>query len=114
MKTHATLTFTVVLEGDDATDKTIRSLLDFMMEHAAGNGMFTGDTDMTVDTYHWEIDTGDTFRIEARGQKTTDEDCGLSEANAREEFHRMGGRGIGIKVVNENTSEVLLQDPDAE
>lgn len=112
MKTHATLTLTLVYDGEGATDKTIRSLLDFMVEHAAGNGMLSGDADMVVDTYHWEIETGDTFRVEARGQESSDVDVNLSEDNARETFHRVGGRGLGIKVVNENTGEVLLQDPD--
>ena len=111
MRTHTTLTLTLVHDGPDAADKTIRSLLDFMVEHAAGNGMFTGDADMVVDSWDHTIETGDTFRVTAKGQPDDDESSGLSKGEAQELFHRMHGRGLGIKVVNENTGEILERDP---
>jgi len=55
MKTKATLTLILTYEGPDATDKMIERLLDFMVEHAAGNGMFTGDADMVVDEWSHHI-----------------------------------------------------------
>jgi len=61
-----------------------------------------------------EHDEGRTFRVDARGQETTEDDLGLSEEDARELFHRMRGRGLGIKIIDEKTGDVLLQDPDAE
>jgi hypothetical protein len=51
-----------------------------------------------------------TFRIEALGQETCEDDVGLSEDTARELFHRMGGRGLGIKVIDEKTGDVVLKD----
>lgn len=56
MKLRATLTLDLVYEGPDATDKYIESLLGFMVEHAANNGMFSGDGDLTVEEWTHKIE----------------------------------------------------------
>jgi hypothetical protein len=71
MKTKATLTLNLTYEGPDATNLYIRSLLDFMVEHAANNGMFTSDANMVVDSWNHSIELES---LEDGGSDTEDKD----------------------------------------
>jgi len=52
----AILTLNVVYDPSDASDKDIERLLDFLVEHAVGNGMLTGDLDLTVDNWSHNVE----------------------------------------------------------
>jgi len=57
MKTKAILTLTIEYDGPDATDRMIRPILDFMLNHAAGNGMFSQEANLEVDSWYYTIQT---------------------------------------------------------
>lgn len=57
MKTKATLTLSINYDGPGATDSTIRSLLSFMMNHAAGRNLFTQQANLEVDFWEYTIET---------------------------------------------------------
>lgn len=55
-------------------------------------------------------ETPDTFHVENDDEPVGEEDLGMSREDAFEFFHRAGGRGLGLRVVNDRTGEVIAQD----
>lgn len=55
----ATLTLNLTYTGADATKAVVKGQLRELMRLASGNGMFTGEFDMTIEEWDYDIETSE-------------------------------------------------------
>jgi hypothetical protein len=59
MLTKATLTLNVVFNGEDATASICKLQLEELVRFGAAHGLLTGELDMVVEDFDYEVETVD-------------------------------------------------------